>query len=187
MKGYTLPLSLLLAAPLFSTLSASSPAPNPRSQQIVLADVEDATRLDSTLRQGDLIDSIIAEAESKGQDLSSWGIFSPDDKVDSTISPSEPTIESVDLNDEAAKAKLMWEAAMENTIISIQPLKKVSTSVKATVTQPGSGWVWQACGSGQEAAVLQELNVKPDPPVAGQNLTVKAKGYVNSPIHVSYN
>jgi hypothetical protein len=193
-------LSVLLAAPLFTSLIAASPVSNTRTQQIVFADVEDATRLDSASRQGDLVDSMIMEAKAKGQDLSFWGIDTTNDKEDGSSSVSSgmgvPSLESIDLNDEVAKAKLMWEAAMENSLVSIQPVSasnskaadqfkslKSHESVKAAGA-PGSGWIWQACGSGQEAAVLQQLDVSPDPPLAGKNLTVKAKGIVHSPIHV---
>jgi len=186
MKATSSLLSVLLAAPLLSSLAASSPVSNTRTHQIVFADVEDATRLDSNLHQGDLVDSMIAEAKSKGQDLSSWGINTIND--DQVV--GQAFTESVDLDDQVAQAKLMWEAAMEDAVVSIQPVKAKATkvvhdSVNAKLDPPGSGWVWQACGSGQEAAVLHELNVDPDPPLAGKNLTVKAKGIVNSPIHVS--
>lgn len=190
MRAYALPLSALLAASLLSGLSASSPTLNPRSQQIVLADVEDATRLDAGQRQGDLVDSMIAEAKAKGQDLSAWGIPSDDsnNKVDRII---EQTTESVDLEDEVARAKIMWEAAMDTTVFSILPKKvdafeasRVSTSSNSV--QPGSGWVWSLCGSGGEAAIIKQLDVSPDPPQAGKNLTVHSTGIVNYPIHVSY-
>jgi hypothetical protein len=186
MKPYGFPLSALLAASLLSGLSASSPTLNKRStQQIVLADVEDATRLDANLRQGDLVDSMIAEAKSKGQDLSAWGIPSTsDDDNDGRV--FEQTTESVDVTDEIARAKLMWEAAMDTTTFSILPKKKAShLAVKPKTTVPGSGWVWSLCGSGGEATVIKTLDVSPDPPQAGKNLTVHSTGYVNSPIHVS--
>ena len=187
MKAYGFPLSALLAASLLSGLSASSPTLNKRSQQIVLADVEDATRMDTNLRQGDLVDSMIAEAKSKGQDLSAWGIPSASEDHDDVMINFEQTTESIDLNDEIAKAKLMWEAALDTTTFSIMPKKATSSKIALTKpeTVPGSGWVWSLCGSGGEATVIKTLDVTPDPPQAGKNLTVHSTGLVNSPIHVS--
>jgi hypothetical protein len=190
MKAYGLPLSAILAASLLSGMSASSPTLNTRSQQIVLADVEDATRLDANLRQGDLVDSMIAEAKSKGQDLSAWGISSDEDKDFKSGNVLEQTIESADLEDEIARARLMWEAAMDNTVFTILPKKvdafdPLRNAAKSKTVQPGSGWVWAPCGTGNEATVPKTLDVTPDPPQAGKNLTVHSTGMVNSPIHVS--
>ena len=177
-------LSTLLAAPLLSSLAAASPLSNTVTHQIVFGDAEDATRLDPALRQGDLVDSMIAEAKASGQDLSAWGI----DSAAPLTNEVGATIESVDLEDEIARARLIWEAALDNSKVSILPVSTASSlqdKAGAALDPPGSGWVWQSCGTGEEAAVLRELNVDPDPPVPGKNLTVRAKGTVNSPIRVS--
>ncbi|UZJ51286.1 hypothetical protein CBS101457_000606 [Exobasidium rhododendri] len=182
-------------------MATSTPVSN--TQQIVLADVEDATRLNPSHRQGDLVDSMIAEAKAKNQDLSAWGIdIHEGDEIvrqknsNDLAEHAESYIETVDLDDEMAKVKLMWEAALEDSLVTIQPIaakvaeskpvskgrKNLFNSLMSKFNPPGSGWVWKNCGSGEEAAVLRELDVDPDPPVAGQNLTVSAKGIVTSPI-----
>lgn len=50
---------------------------------------------------------------------------------------------------------------------------------------PGGGWVWSSCGQSQDAVIVQDIKVTPDPPRPGQNLTVHAKGIVNSKLEVS--
>ncbi|CAO1618894.1 unnamed protein product [Parajaminaea phylloscopi] len=58
----------------------------------------------------------------------------------------------------------------------------------ATMWPPSSppggsgGWVWSSCGQPSDAVEVQSIEVSPDPPVPGQNLTVKAKGIVKSRI-----
>lgn len=50
---------------------------------------------------------------------------------------------------------------------------------------PGHGWQWASCGTGDEVVEIESIVVSPDPPVPGQNLTVRAKGTVKDEISVS--
>jgi ML domain len=176
--------SLLLAAPLLisSTLSVALPSD---SQQLVFGGNQVG---ESNGRQADFVDVILSEAEKAGIEFSQW---------EENVKNRPTTKESVNLNDEFAKAALMAEAVAEDTLVWIQPkIEEAEESVEevmesvveslpelpSTQTQPGSGWIWEVCGSRQEAVVLKEINVKPDPPVPGQNLTVYAKGIVNEDI-----
>lgn len=170
----------LLIAPLLisSTLSVALPFD---SQQLVFGGNQ-GEGFESNDRQPDFVDLMLSEAKKTGIDISEWEQDRPTTK------------ESVDLNDEMAKAALMAESMAEDALVWIQPkieeaeesvneiMESVSDSVPNTQTQPGSGWIWDVCGSRQEAVVLKEINVTPDPPVPGQNLTVYAKGIVNEDI-----
>lgn len=49
---------------------------------------------------------------------------------------------------------------------------------------PG-GWVWKSCGEETDAVEVKSIEVSPDPPKPGQNLTVTASGIVKSRIEVS--
>lgn len=176
----------LLLAPLLisSTLSVALPSD---SQQLVFGGNQ-GDGYESNGRQGDFVDVMLSEAKKTGIDISQW---------EKNLQDRPTTKESVDLNDEMAKATLMAEAMAEDTLVWIQPkIKEAEESMIeimesfeesdpepiTTQTQPGSGWIWEVCGSRQEAVVLKEINVKPDPPVPGQNLTVYAKGIVNEDI-----
>ncbi|PWN44447.1 hypothetical protein IE81DRAFT_272865, partial [Ceraceosorus guamensis] len=46
---------------------------------------------------------------------------------------------------------------------------------------PG-GWVWKSCGEETDAVEVKSIEVTPDPPKPGQNLTVTASGIVKSRI-----
>ncbi len=50
---------------------------------------------------------------------------------------------------------------------------------------PGHGWQWASCGTGNEVVDVDSIVVSPDPPVPGQNLTVRAKGTVKDEVSVS--
>lgn len=50
---------------------------------------------------------------------------------------------------------------------------------------PGQGWQWSSCGTGDEVVNVESIVVSPDPPVPGQNLTVRAKGTVKDEVSVS--
>lgn len=188
----------LFLAPLLisSTLSVALPFD---SQQLVLGGGgggNEGENEDGLIRQPDFVDIMLSEAKKTGIDTSMWEEEEQQDR-------SRPTTkESVDLNDEMQKAALMAEAKAEDSLVWIQPTIKgyadeiveetmnkveelnevVESHTPNTSTQPGSGWIWEVCGSRQEAVVLKEINVKPDPPVPGQNLTVYAKGIVNEDI-----
>lgn len=164
-------------------------------QQLVLADAESALGTDqSTVREPDLVEMMLADAQSKGMDLSQWGVKESDvadEGLEQFIRPT--TKESVNLDDEAERLALLAEAAAEDTLAWIQPVVEdaehaidqgldIAAPEPDKKMQPGSGWIWNVCGTRQEAVVLQEINVKPDPPIAGQNLTVYAKGTVNADI-----
>ncbi|KAJ1035989.1 hypothetical protein NDA13_000644 [Ustilago tritici] len=47
---------------------------------------------------------------------------------------------------------------------------------------PGQGWQWVSCGTGDEIVDVESIVVSPDPPVPGQNLTVRAKGTVKDEV-----
>jgi hypothetical protein len=48
---------------------------------------------------------------------------------------------------------------------------------------PG-GWVWKSCGDDGDAVEVTSIQVSPDPPKPGQNLTVVASGIVKKEIKV---
>ena len=50
---------------------------------------------------------------------------------------------------------------------------------------PGGGWQWSSCGTGDEVVSVDSIVVSPDPPVPGQNLTVRAKGTIKDEVSVS--
>lgn len=50
---------------------------------------------------------------------------------------------------------------------------------------PGQGWQWASCGTGDEIVDVDSIVVSPDPPVPGQNLTVRAKGTIKDEVSVS--
>lgn len=50
---------------------------------------------------------------------------------------------------------------------------------------PGGGWVWSSCGQPDDVVEVKSIDVSPDPPVPGKNMTVKARGIVKSTIKVS--
>lgn len=50
---------------------------------------------------------------------------------------------------------------------------------------PGQGWQWASCGTGDEVVDVNSIEVSPDPPVPGQNLTVRAKGTIKDEVSVS--
>lgn len=50
---------------------------------------------------------------------------------------------------------------------------------------PGQGWQWASCGTGDEIVDIDSIVVSPDPPVPGQNLTVRAKGTTKDEVSVS--
>jgi hypothetical protein len=184
-------LASTLAAP--SSRSALGVGQRTDAEQMVLSDPspsyfsnDDGTTVDAptAVRQPDFVESMLIEAKRKGVDVSQWGVT--DDQMDDVVRAT-----GVDLDDEAQRLALLAEAAAEQGTAWIQPaltnvhttIRKTSSSVAAPITpatQPGSGWIWNVCGSRQEAVVLSDINVKPDPPVAGQNLTVYAKGTLNA-------
>ncbi|EPQ28113.1 uncharacterized protein PFL1_04440 [Pseudozyma flocculosa PF-1] len=47
---------------------------------------------------------------------------------------------------------------------------------------PGGAWTWQSCGAGGEIVDVQSIEVSPDPPKPGQNLTVRAKGTISEEV-----
>ncbi|GAK66636.1 phosphatidylglycerol/phosphatidylinositol transfer protein [Moesziomyces antarcticus] len=47
---------------------------------------------------------------------------------------------------------------------------------------PGGGWQWSSCGTGDEVVSVDSIVVSPDPPVPGQNLTVRAKGTIKDEV-----
>ncbi|CBQ69689.1 related to phosphatidylglycerol/phosphatidylinositol transfer protein [Sporisorium reilianum SRZ2] len=47
---------------------------------------------------------------------------------------------------------------------------------------PGQGWQWASCGTGDEIVDVESIVVSPDPPVPGQNLTVRAKGTIKDEV-----
>ncbi|SAM85015.1 related to phosphatidylglycerol/phosphatidylinositol transfer protein [Ustilago bromivora] len=47
---------------------------------------------------------------------------------------------------------------------------------------PGQGWQWASCGTGVEIVDVESILVSPDPPIPGQNLTVRAKGTVKDEV-----
>lgn len=50
---------------------------------------------------------------------------------------------------------------------------------------PGGGWVWSSCGQPDDVVEVKSIDVSPDPPVPGKNMTVKARGVVKRTIKVS--
>ena len=50
---------------------------------------------------------------------------------------------------------------------------------------PGQGWQWSSCNTGDEIVDVDSIVVSPDPPVPGQNLTVRAKGTLKDEVSVS--
>ena len=62
---------------------------------------------------------------------------------------------------------------------------KISKSDKvSTKGEPGSGWVWQSCALENEAVNVDSIDVTPDPPKPGKNMTVHGKGVVKSLVDV---
>lgn len=49
----------------------------------------------------------------------------------------------------------------------------------------GGGWVWASCGQPTDLVEVKSIEVSPDPPVPGKNMTVKARGIVKGRIDVS--
>lgn len=49
-----------------------------------------------------------------------------------------------------------------------------------------SKWSWNDCGSDDDALKLTKIDVSPDPPQSGRNLTIDAAGIVNRYIAVCY-
>ncbi|EST08603.1 MD-2-related lipid-recognition domain protein [Kalmanozyma brasiliensis GHG001] len=56
------------------------------------------------------------------------------------------------------------------------------TKASAWEPTPGQGWQWASCGTGDEVVDIDSIVVSPDPPVPGQNLTVRAKGTVKDEV-----
>ncbi|CDZ96745.1 vacuole protein [Phaffia rhodozyma] len=50
-------------------------------------------------------------------------------------------------------------------------------------TFPEGGWSWVDCGVAGDAVQVESINISPDPPVPGKNLTVSVKGVVIDPIN----
>lgn len=187
----------LVAAPLLAaTLSSSAVIPQ---GQVVLGGHGDSQgAVAAPTREPDFVDQIVAEAAAAGRTdelMEKWGFRPEDIKV--SMSAWRPVQKgkakgqaaasslAADLTDAAERAKLMAEAAAEDALVSIQPVAdEASQAAKdaAHAMQPGSGWIWNVCGSRQEAVVLHTLDVQPDPPVAGKNLTVHGTGTVHNEI-----
>lgn len=212
---------LLLAAPL--SIAASPIDMAASSNQLVFAqsgegDATSASAVASNNnksphREPDLVDQMLAEAQSKGEDLRQWGIEIVDGQAQAMddsaraqwqkeqeaeaeaenvfLEVSEFTKDLVaDLSDDFEKARLVMEAAMDDAVFSILPISKekvhqqaqkqksVHSDVDAMDGPPGSGWIWSVCGSRDEAIVLDDIKVLPDPPKPGENLTVHAVGEV---------
>lgn len=69
-------------------------------------------------------------------------------------------------------------------------LKASSSAASFWPGQPGEpggggGWVWSTCGTDEDLITIEKIEVSPDPPVPGKNLTVTAKGLVKGAIEVS--
>ncbi|PWN30514.1 hypothetical protein BDZ90DRAFT_207574, partial [Jaminaea rosea] len=43
-------------------------------------------------------------------------------------------------------------------------------------------WVWSSCGQPDDVVEVKSIDVSPDPPVPGKNMTVKARGVVKRTI-----
>ncbi|SNX87684.1 related to phosphatidylglycerol/phosphatidylinositol transfer protein [Melanopsichium pennsylvanicum] len=56
------------------------------------------------------------------------------------------------------------------------------TKLSALDPVPGQGWQWASCGTGDEVVDVDSIVVSPDPPVPGQNLTVRAKGTIKDEV-----
>lgn len=154
------------------------------SHQLVLGEAQSATQRDPMQTEPDFVDLIVAEAHESGrldELVDKFGFSLEDIKVSMSLRPlREESLSNmeVDLDNQMEKAKLMAEAAAEDTLAWIQPVE----SPPEAKNGPGSGWIWSVCGSQQEAVVLKSVDVKPDPPIPGQNLTVHATGTVNHDI-----
>lgn len=126
---------------------------------------------------------------------------------------SESYNKAADLSNEAEVEALILAASLEDKAMNILPVPQNSQSgqnklkfpskndvsfsdtpiwgafksmnIMDAPTPPGGGWVWSSCGQSSDAVQVQDIRVSPDPPRPGQNLTVHAKGIVNSKIEVS--
>lgn len=69
--------------------------------------------------------------------------------------------------------------------IAFSAPEAVKSEAPAWGPTPGQGWQWASCGTGDEIVDVESIVVSPDPPVPGQNLTVRAKGTVKDEVSVS--
>ncbi|KAL7413758.1 ML domain-containing protein [Mrakia frigida] len=56
------------------------------------------------------------------------------------------------------------------------------SSSASSLFSPGGSWSSEDCGEEGDAVILESIDISPDPPIPGQNLTVTVKGVVVSPI-----
>lgn len=95
----------------------------------------------------------------------------------------------VDILNAEAREKLLAEAKEEDTVLNILPIGLVAPPAQSKAWNagpPGSGWAWSDCGLPDDAVSVQSIEVSPDPPVPGQNMTVTARGTVKEEIRVSH-
>ncbi len=86
----------------------------------------------------------------------------------------------------AAARKMLDSMSFKFTKPSTAALgKAVSSSGAKAQGEPGSGWIWKSCGLGEEVVTVNSIDVKPDPPKPGQNMTVHGTGLVKTLVDVS--
>lgn len=190
----------LLAAPLLAARLAAPAALPQQHQQMVLGGSDGSAKA----QEPDFVDVLVAEAEAAGRTdelMEKWGFSAEDIKVSmsawkpvakgsskkKTAGAAKHAVLEAGLGDASERAKLLAEAAADDALVWIQPTAPSSPHAPShgdasASDGPGSGWVWNVCGSGQEGVVLHTLDVAPDPPVAGKNLTVHATGTVHTDI-----
>ncbi|KDN38948.1 hypothetical protein K437DRAFT_228298 [Tilletiaria anomala UBC 951] len=54
------------------------------------------------------------------------------------------------------------------------------SSTAETKGEPGRGWIWKSCGMDADAVRVDSIDVTPDPPKPGRNMTVRGTGVVRS-------
>lgn len=83
--------------------------------------------------------------------------------------------------DQPDQDQLEAETIVEATT---QELSSYNALEQAYTNQPGSGWVWQSCGLDADVVRVDRVDVDPDPPQSGKNMTVKAAGEIKARVDV---
>lgn len=107
-------------------------------------------------------------------------VFDNDDDVVQVAQPAESHREPDFVDILEAEAAHLAAAAKQDHAERPHAFWPPSTLPSGT-----GGWVWSSCGQPGDAVQVQSIEVSPDPPVPGKNLTIKAKGFVTERIEVS--
>ena len=190
---------VLIAAPATAAPSSVSNSLFSRSEQLIFGGSSSSSIKESN-RQPDFVEVLQNQAEAAGLDLD-FGLDHTAQKAneaafqaalkaaEETTDEKEDTEEewgsllpSGDLEEIEAKAEAASHAAeMYASAAASKALKTATTTM-----EPGSGWIWKACEPSEQADGLaiqvNSIDVTPDPPKPGQNLTVNASGIVKSTV-----